>query len=135
LNRNRRSQIGFYPDDIKKLPVKITSRENQLLVKKLTLCIMNSSGEENIDAFSFFDKLINSAIYEVYFPEVFGDADIEILKYVADFPSFNDTATAEGKTEQAVKLYNQISQSSHVIMKMMEKVKELNEVKIIEGRV
>lgn len=97
LNRNRRSQLGFYPDDIKKLPVKITSRENQLAIKQLTLYITSCTGEENISAFHFFDKLIDSAVYQVYFPESFTNADIEVLKYVSAFPSFNDDSTAEEK--------------------------------------
>lgn len=71
LNSVRRSQIGFYPDDLKKLPIKKISFKDQETFVSLVNKIMEkkSNGKETIDLENKIDVMVYK-LYDLTYEEV-----------------------------------------------------------------
>jgi hypothetical protein len=97
LNSVRRSQMGFYPDDLKKLPIKSISAAAQTPFINLVNYILwlKSTSEpkaisvvEN-EAISYqFEKIIDVMVFELYFSEEMKENKIDILQFITsqNFP-------------------------------------------------
>jgi len=81
----------------------------------------------------FFEFLIDSMVYELYFPDEIKAADAEVLKYLSNLPELIDDWSDEKKLEVIEKVYKEISDPKHPVSIAMEKQKTVPEVRIIEG--
>ena len=73
-------------------------------------------------------------MYELYFPDEIKAADGEVLKHVAKLPEFKDDWSDEKKLAVIEKVYKELSDPKHPVAIAMEKMQEIPEVKIIEGK-
>lgn len=81
----------------------------------------------------FFESLIDSMVYELYLPEEIIAADAEVLKYLSNLPELKADWSNENKLETIEKVCKEISDMKHPVSIAMEKMKEIPEVRIIEG--
>ena len=81
----------------------------------------------------FFERLIDTMVCELYFPEEIKAADAEVLKYLSNLPELIDEWSDEKKLEVIDKVYKELSDPKHPVSIAMEKQKLVPEIRIIEG--
>jgi hypothetical protein len=125
---------------LKKLPLKFP--KNQLDEKKFETIVniisfLKSKEIANLSQkyFStFFLKILNGMVYELYLPELIEKYDCEIIKYLGELPEFTESMRDEEKMEICQKVYDRLSDASHPVRIHLEKMKqEIPEIRIIEG--
>lgn len=82
---------------------------------------------------SFFEKIIDSMVYEVYLPELIQSADCAILHLLDTFPGIRKEWNDEKKIKTIQSVYEELSDSTHPISITMEKMKTIPAIRIIEG--
>jgi len=82
---------------------------------------------------NFIHSLIDAMVYELYFPNEIIAANAEVLKHLTNLPELKDDWSDEKKLEVIEKVYKEISDPKHPVSIAMEKMKEIPEVRIIEG--
>jgi hypothetical protein len=82
---------------------------------------------------SFFERLIDAMVYELYFPEIIKKSGCEVLKYISNLPTLN-----QDNEEQNLKIidevYRELTNPKHPIRAALLKLLNVEEVNIIEGR-
>ena len=90
--------------------------------------LMNTDAET-----TFFEALIDSMVYELYFPDEIKTAKAEVLKHLTTLPELKDDWSDEKKMKAIDKVYKELSNPAHPAAIAMEKQKTVPEVRIIEG--
>ncbi len=113
----------------KLLPIKISGDENifSFIADYIILLI-----ENNITS-TFFEYLIDDLVYELYLPEEIKAAGCEVLKHLTKIPELKKEWTNEKKLKTIEKVYKELSDPKHPVSIAMQKMQEVEEVKIIEG--
>jgi adenine-specific DNA-methyltransferase len=119
---------------LEQLPVPKLSPDVQfpfeVLVDHILFAKENNLGKEA----AFFERLIDSMVYELFFPEEIKSVGCEVLKYLASLPEVNDSWSNEQKLVAIEKSYKELSDPTHPASIAMKKMQDLPEVRIIEGR-
>jgi transcription antitermination factor NusG len=82
---------------------------------------------------TFFERLIDAMVYELYFTSEIKAANCEILKHLTTLPEIKDGWSDEQKLQTIEKVYKELSDPAHPVSVAMEKMKTVPEVRIIEG--
>jgi len=98
----------------------IYSYTNQSLVNKQTLLS------------SFFISLINSIVFELYFPEEIKSAGKEILKHLGDLKPITDEMSEEKKLAIIQSEFERLYDPSHPVRFAIETLDSVEEVRIIK---
>jgi adenine-specific DNA-methyltransferase len=83
---------------------------------------------------SFFERLIDAMVYELYLPEQIKAAGCEVLKYLDNLPELKAEWSDEQKLKTIEKVYKELSAQEHRVRKAMFKMESIEEVRIIEGK-
>lgn len=83
---------------------------------------------------SFFERLIDAMVYELYLPEEIKTAGCEVLKHLANLPELKDDWSNEKRLQTIEKVYKELSDLKHPVSVAIAKMQEVPEVKIIEGK-
>ena len=118
-------------ETVSEFPIKIIDLKNQSKFILLVDCILFQK-KQNQDTF-FFEALIDSMVYELYFPEEIKAADVEVLKHLINLPELKDDWSNEKKLKTIEEVYKKLSDPNRPISIAMEKQKTVPEVRIIEG--
>jgi hypothetical protein len=131
--RKHRLENYFYPDDFRYYPIPMISSLDQIIFVFLVdiILILKDVGNDSI----FIERLIDSMVYELYFPEEIKSAGCEVLKLLSNLPVLEKGRSNEKKIKVIEKVYKELSEPSHPVSIAMAKMQEIEEVKIIEGRV
>lgn len=82
---------------------------------------------------SFYERLIDAMVYELYLPEPIKAAGCEVLKYLKNLPEL-----VEGENEKNLKtiekVYKELSDPEHLVSKAIERMDAVEEIRIIEGK-
>jgi len=81
----------------------------------------------------FFERLLDSIVYELYLLDEFIPAGCEVLKHLINLPELKDDWSDEKKLKTIEKVYKELSDPAHPVSIAMEKMKNVSEVRIIEG--
>lgn len=89
LKTVRRSQIGVYPDDIKKIPIPITDKPIQTIISTVVdyISYIKRVNErlhgkfENSFLADEFDKILDFMVLELYFKDVFEEKKMGFISY------------------------------------------------------
>jgi adenine-specific DNA-methyltransferase len=83
---------------------------------------------------SFFERLIDAMVYELYLEESIKTAGCEVLKYLNNLPDLED-----GEDEKNLKtieqVYKELSNPSHPVSKAIDRMDAIEEIRIIEGKI
>jgi adenine-specific DNA-methyltransferase len=83
---------------------------------------------------TFFEQIIDSMVYELYFPELLKKYDYEIIKHLGELPEFTESMSEEEKMEICKTVYDRLNDAAHPVKIHLEKMKkEIPEIRIIEG--
>jgi hypothetical protein len=92
---------------------------------------------DSIHISSYFERLINAVIYEIYFPNAIQKAKCEIKRHLQSFPAiskFPDESTKDINLKTVKDFYKEISSSQHPVNSALLKLLNVEEVKIIESK-
>ncbi len=113
------------------LPIKKTPQ--QIIFEKI-LNIIVTCIKKNID-FEYFKSLIDYCVYEIYFPSQIQFAGCEVLKHLKHLPELKEECDDAKKLAIIGQVYHELSDPSHPVSIAMERMKEVEEVRIIEESV
>jgi len=82
---------------------------------------------------TFFERIIDAMVYELYFPEIIKAGGAEILKYLGNLPELKD-GQDEQNLKTVEKLQKELSDPKHRISSTLLKLLTIEEINIIEGR-
>lgn len=116
------------------IPVPRLSSNKQRLFKILIDCILFCKKHNLKKESNLFESVIDGMVYELYFPDEIKAADCEVLKHLAKLPEFKNEWSDEKKLVVIEKVYKELSDPKHPVTIAMEKMQEIPEVKIINGR-
>lgn len=121
--------VNIKPEQLRKIPIKLTDNH-----KTFNIVVEYIEHQKVIkqDA-SFFERLIDAMVYELYLPEEIKAGGAEVLKYLTNLPELK-----EGQDEKNLKtidkVYKDLSDPKHPISAALLKLLTIEEVNIIEGR-
>jgi hypothetical protein len=124
----------FKVKELRTFPIPVVTIEIQRQFEKIVDCILFSkkNSQYSLD-FIFFEHLVDTMVYELYFPNEIKAADAEVLKHLISLPELKDDWSDEKKLEVIEKVYKELSDPKHPVSIAMEKQKTVPEVRIIEG--
>lgn len=122
----------FYPNHMKVLPLKKASTQNQeicVLISHFNFFLELSNHKIQYD---FFNQLIDSIIFELYFPEEIKSAGKEILKHLGDLKRITDDMSEEKKLAIIQSEFERLYDPNHPVRFAIETLDSVEEVRIIK---
>lgn len=95
------------------------------------LCELSKRKERDL-LFLFFENLIFTIVYELYFPEEIKAAGKEILKYLGDLKPINDEMSEEEKLAIIQSEFERLYDPNHPVRFAIETLDSVEEVRIIK---
>ncbi|MBA4417122.1 MAG: hypothetical protein C0392_04315 [Syntrophus sp. (in: bacteria)] len=137
----------YKPTYVEQLPVPKISPDAQCPFEILVDHILFVK-EKNLEKeAAFFESLIDSMVYELYFPDEIKAAECEVLKHLNNLPEIdandNNVETQDVETQDFASLqtirtiekaYCELSDPAHPVSIAMAKMHDIPEIRIIEGK-
>ncbi|MBN1339505.1 MAG: Eco57I restriction-modification methylase domain-containing protein, partial [Bacteroidales bacterium] len=129
-----RNETDIFPKiriaQVKQLPIKkITkSKTYDIIVDYLII------QKRSLFEYSFFERLIDAMVYELYFPEAIQAAGCEVLRHLEHLPELRENWSDEQKLQVINKVQMELSDPKHPVTIAMKTMESVEEVAIIEGR-
>lgn len=117
----------YYP-----LPVKQTDSNTQSKIEAIVDLIITLGKNSKELEFSFFEGLLNSCIYQLYFPEEIKSAGKEILKHLGDLKPITDDMSEEKKLAIIQSEFERLYDPNHPVRFAIETLDSVEEVRIIK---
>lgn len=81
---------------------------------------------------AFFERLIDAIVYELYFPKEIKAMCAEVLKHLNNLPELTEDEEQNLKITERVQ--KELSNPNHPVSRAMQRMQEIEEIKIIEGK-
>lgn len=124
--------VNINPEQVRMLPLKDTIPINKSILVLLVEYVTFISSIENNPLFNFFDTLIESIVYELYFPEELKSANKEILKYLGDIKPIKNIMSREEKLAVIQSEFQRLYDDNHPVKYAIETLDSIEEVRIIK---
>ncbi|WP_082738216.1 Eco57I restriction-modification methylase domain-containing protein [Chryseobacterium sp. CCH4-E10] len=122
----------------------LTVNLSKMHLSQIPLVVPNKNDEEKIITLvdyvlllkanngdsTFFERLLDVIMYEIYLPEITINNGVEILRYIGDLPTVENA----GDLKVIEKIQKELSDSNHQISVALLKSLTVDEFNIIEGR-
>jgi adenine-specific DNA-methyltransferase len=115
---------------IKSLPVRDTSNSETFNTVSDYLIYLS---QKELSPVSFFERLSDAMVYELYLPEAIQNAKCEVLKYLNNLPELKE-GEHEKNLKTIEKVYKELSDTKHPVSRAIEKMDGIEEIRIIEGK-
>jgi ribosomal protein L29 len=117
--------------ELKQLPISNNLKEMSLTITSVVdlIILLKHSNKDS----SLFERLIDAMVYELYLPEEIKAGGAEVLKHLTNLPELKE-GEDEKNLKTIEKVYKELSDPKHPVSIAMQKMQEIEEVKIIEGR-
>lgn len=117
--------------DLELMPIKIPSKDFQRLFSNaIDIVLLQKSLD--VDS-SFFERLIDAMVYELYLHEEIKNNGAEVLKHLANLPELREEQD-DKNLKTIEKFYKELSDPKHPISGALLKLLTIEEINIIEGR-
>lgn len=114
-----------------KIPIANASKEYQATVVNIVNYILLLK-KQHMDS-AFFERLINSIMYELYLTEAIQNAKCEVLKHLSTLPALKEGAD-EKNLKMIEKIYKELSDPNHPVSVAIFKMDTIEEIRVIEGK-
>jgi type I restriction-modification system DNA methylase subunit len=131
FSNNSELTVNISKTFLEKLPIIDFAADKNQSIKKLVQYVISLKKNE-LDS-SFFERLIDAAVYEMYLPELVKASNSEVLKHLTKLPDF-EVEDAENASKAIDKIYKELSDPKHPVSKAMENMDGIEEIRIIEGK-
>ncbi|MDX2130361.1 MAG: TaqI-like C-terminal specificity domain-containing protein [Chloroherpetonaceae bacterium] len=132
FSNNSELTVNISKTYLEKLPVVEYNEKLLLVFKKIVDCIIISKRNNSDSNVSFFERLIDAMVYELYLPEEIKAGGAEVLKHLGNLPELNE-GQDEKNLKTIEKVYKELSDPKHPISAALQNLVQIEEVKIIEG--
>jgi hypothetical protein len=113
----------------KEFPIKISSNPNSIIrIVEYILFLKN-----NLNDTSFFERLIDGLVYELYLPELMVSNGVSVLKFVGELPVLK-IDERDKNLKVIEKISKELKAPNHPINASLLKLLTIEEINIIEGR-
>ncbi|MBL7894518.1 MAG: N-6 DNA methylase [Bacteroidia bacterium] len=82
---------------------------------------------------SFFERLIDAMVYELYLPNAIRKGKCEVLKHLGNLPELKE-GEGEKNLKMIERVYKELSYSKHPVNQAIDKMDGVEEIRIIEGK-
>ena len=125
--------IKWFGDYFDKIPVLKPTHDNQNCFNTTYdyLNILAENNTKNIEL-SYFEAIVDGAIFELYFPEELKSANKEILKHLGDLKPITDKMSEEEKLAIIQSEFERLYDPNHPVRNNLETLDSIEEVRIIK---
>lgn len=116
---------------IKQLPILRIEKQIKQVIERIVSYII-SIKKNKATYFSFFERLIDAMVYELYLPEAIKAGGAEVLQHLTNLPELQD-GQDEKNLKTIEKEHKKLSDPSHPISAALLKLLNVPDVKIIDG--
>ena len=120
-------------ENIRLLPIPkidtVTSEIVESIVSYLHMPISSAN-----TTYSFFERLLNAIVYEIFFKDSFQKSNCEVIKYLSDIPLSTNNLRDSEKLLAFEDFHSEFSNQKNPINMAMFKIDTLEEIRIIEGK-
>lgn len=136
-NHSSRFQNGYFSYAkrfISKLPIRKGSTQQQELIGGLGECLqfLYEAGHSSSIVASFYEELLDSLVYELYFPEELQSANKQILPHLGDLKPLTDDMSEEEKLAIIQSEFERLYDPNHPVRNNLETLDSVEEVRIIK---
>jgi len=118
---------------VEKIPVKpIDSRQNQFFISFIEYLILIARKNKGSLPYSFFDRLNDAIIYEIYFPEEIKSTGKEIMKHLGDLKLLTNDMSEDEKLAIIQSEFERLYDPNHPVRFAIETLDSVEEVRIIK---
>jgi len=137
FNNSPKATKGDFPkiliSDLKNFPVVIPTENIQNLLRIFVPYIVLLTQFDSKDLeFNFFDQVVNSIIFELYFSKELKAANKEILKHLGDIKPITDEMSEEEKSAIIQAEFERLYDPNHPVRYAIETLDSIEEVRIIK---
>lgn len=111
--------------DLENIPVPYSPSSERVLANVFDFIYAS----QNTTVQSFFERLVDAIVYELFFSEAMQKGKCEVLKYLGDLPELKD----DNDIKTVEKVYSQLS-NSKPLKEAFDKMDGVEEIRIIEGK-
>ena len=116
---------------VEQIPIPLIEKVDQIPYEILVDYVINSKSINQDEFFDFFELLLDSIVFELYFPEKFQSANKTILKHLNDLKPINDNMSDEEKLGLIQTEYERLYHPDHPVRYAIETLDSIEEVRII----
>jgi len=120
-------------ENLKLIPVPKGFEKEKLIIKNSVRFLLTTKNS-NEGYTSFFERLIDAMVYELYLPEAIQKGKCEVIKHLNNLQELKEDWSEEKKLNTINKIYNELSDSKHPLSKAIERMDGVEEIRIIEGK-
>ncbi|HXB41231.1 MAG TPA: TaqI-like C-terminal specificity domain-containing protein [Bacteroidia bacterium] len=118
---------------LERIPILVASVGNQKKLEYFVNVLLQINKISNEEYFSsFFGRLIDAIVYELYLYKEIKEAGCEVLKHLSNLPVLKDNNEKDFKIIE--KMYRELSDPKHPVSKAIERMDIVEEIRIIEGK-
>jgi adenine-specific DNA-methyltransferase len=111
------------------LPIKKAKSEYQKSVSTMADYILQL--KKDVNDSTFFERLIDAMVYELYLPEEIKEGGAEVFKHLGNLPKLKE-GQDEKNIKTITKVYKELSDPKHPVSKAINKLQNIEEIQIIE---
>jgi hypothetical protein len=124
--------VNINPEQVRLIPLRDGSKLLKACVFKIIDYLSVLSENQQKISFDFFDSVLESLIYELYFPEEIKSAGKEILKHLGDLKPITDDMSEEMKLAIIQSEFERLYDPNHPVRFAIETLDSVEEVRIIK---
>lgn len=117
---------------VEQIPIPKISSIEQLPIELLVDFVILSKTKSEELIFNFFEQLLDSIVFELYFPEELKSANKEILKHLGDIKPIKDEMSQEEKLAIIQSEFERLYDPNHPVRNAIETLDSIEEVRIIK---
>jgi hypothetical protein len=117
---------------VEQIPIPVISKLEQVPFEKLVDYVILAKSKADDIVFSFFESLLDSIVFELYFPEEIKSAGKEILKHLGDLKPITDDMSEEKKLAIIQSEFERLYDPNHPVRFAIETLDSVEEVRIIK---
>jgi hypothetical protein len=121
--------LAINKSTLEKLPLVFSENQNEVAIIVDYIHFLKNELKKSY----FFELLIDSIAYELFFPNKIKKANTEVIKYLTNIPELKEEWDKDKKLEIIREVYEELSSPNHPVSIAMEKQKTIPEVRIIES--
>lgn len=115
--------------ELREIPIPVATAGIQKEFVKIVdiIMLLNEEGKD----FSFFERIIDAMVYEMYMPQLIAENKLNVIQYLEDLPSIVNASDPWALINRA---HKELSSPNHPLSSALLKLLSIPEVSIIEGR-
>jgi len=117
---------------VEQVPIPVITKQQQLPYEKLVEYVILAKSKADDIVFKFFESLLDSIVFELYFPEEIKSAGKEILKHLEDLKPITDEMSEEEKLAIIQSEFERLYDPNHPVRFAIETLDSVEEVRIIK---